>query len=444
MRRDENNVETRRFEYNMLLTARDGRRYRFSGHKVVHNDRLPGDLIRDTTTLFVTLGDVDGGGRVSRQRLGILKIAFRDFTKQVRTIQGIGGASHAARAAAVAKFGALFASQLFDVYGSVFAPLRRFDADRARKKRDLRAGEPEVHAFTTADGKRLRLIRYAGGKKGPVLFTHGLGVSSLIYTIDTIDTNLVEYLVAAGYDCWLLDYRASIDLPYARDLWTADDAAREDYQPAVDLIRKITGAKNVQVMAHCFGATTFVMAMLGGHLTGVRSAVISQIATDVIVPFYPQRLLAKLRAPSLFSAIGLDHVNARATTADSAAGRIADGLIRVVVPFRREERTRSATSNRITALYGQLYETAQLNNLTFEVALPEMFGEANINAFKQLALIARRQTIVDAAGRDTYLPHLVRIAIPLPCIHGALNRCFLPGGPERTGGRRAARNRGVV
>jgi cholesterol oxidase len=440
MRRDEQNVETRRFEYNMLLTARNGRRFRFSGHKVVHNDRLPGDLIRDTTTLFVTLTDDDGGGRGSRQRLGVLKIALSDFTKQVRTIQAIGGGGAAERAAAVAKFGALFASQLFDIYGGIFAPLRRFDGTRARKKRDLRAGEPEVHAFMTKDGKRLRLIRYPGGKKGPVLLSHGLGVSSLIFTIDTIDTNFVEYLVAAGYDCWLIDFRASIDLPYARDLWTADDCAREDYQPAVDLIRRVTGAESVQVMAHCFGATTVVMAMLGGWLTGVRSAVISQIATDVVVPYFPQRLLAQLRAPSLFSAMGLDHVNARATTADGIAGRVADGLIRVFIPFRREARTRSATSNRITALYGQLYETAQLNNLTFEMALPEMFGEANIAAFKQLALIARRQAIVDAAGSDTYLPHLERLAIPIAFIHGALNRCFLPESTERTVARLAARN----
>src|SRR5690606_33112084 len=136
-------------------------------------------------------------------------------------------------------------------------------------------------------------------------------------------------------------------------LWTADDCAREDYQPAVDLIRKQTGAPSVQVLAHCFGATTFVMAMLGGWLTGVRSAVISQIATDVVVPYFPQRLLAQLRAPTLFSVAGLDHVNARATTQDGAAGRVADGLIRVFVPFRRKERTRNATSNRITALYGQ-------------------------------------------------------------------------------------------
>ena len=332
------------------------------------------------------------------RRYGILRIALTDFTKQVRTIQGVGGHSPAARAAAVAKFGALFAAQLFDIYGGVFAPLNRFDPARARKKRDLRAPDPEVHFYTTADGKRLRLIRYAGGKKGPLLFSHGLGVSSLIFTIDTIDTNLLEFLVAAGYDCWLLDYRASIDLQHARELWTADDAAREDYQPAVNLIRQVTGAKSVQVMAHCFGATTFTMAMLGGWLTGVRSAVISQISTDVIVPYFPQRLLAQLRAPSLFSAMGMDHVNARAGVADGVAGRMADALIRVFVPFRREERSRNATSNRITALYGQLYETAQLNNLTFETALPEMFGEANIAAFKQLARIARTGTIVDAGG----------------------------------------------
>lgn len=440
MRRDQNEVETRRFEYNMLLTARDGRRFRFSGHKVVHNDRRPDDLIRDTTTLFVSIADGDGSTRGGRHRYGILKIALSDFTKQIRTLQGIGGHSPVERAAAVAKFGALFAAQLFDIYGGIFAPLNRFDASRARKKRDLRAPSPEVHYFTTADGKRLRLLRYAGGKKGPVLFTHGLGVSSLIFSIDTIDTNLLEFMVAAGYDCWLLDYRASIDLPYARELWTADDAAREDYQPAVDLIREKTGARAVQVIAHCFGATTFVMSMLGGWLTGVRSAVISQIATDVVVPYFPQRMLAQLRAPSLLSAMGMDHVNARAETADGISERIADAMIRVFVPFRREERTRNATSNRITALYGQLYETAQLNNLTFEAALPEMFGEANIDAFKQLARIARGGTIVDASGADTYLPHLERLAIPITFIHGERNRCFLPESTARTVARLAERN----
>jgi cholesterol oxidase len=37
----------------------------------------------------------------------------------------------------------------------------------------------------------------------------------LIFSIDTIDTSLLEYLYAGGCDVWLLDYRASIELPHA-------------------------------------------------------------------------------------------------------------------------------------------------------------------------------------------------------------------------------------
>jgi cholesterol oxidase len=436
MRRSDEAVETRLFEYLMTLATRDGRSISFKGVKYVHDDhRL--DLIEDTTTLFVELTETPNGASAAR---GVLRILPADFAKQVRTIKGTGGSSPTDRLAATAKFGAVFAGQLFDVYGDVFAPVRRYNPDRVRKKRGLAAGEPEVHPFLTADGKRLLLTRYNGGEKGPLLFSHGLGVSSLIFRIDTIDTNLLEFMYARGYDCWLLDFRASVDLPYAGELWTADDCARLDYQPAVDLIRQVTGRDSVQVLAHCFGATTFTMAMLGGYLSGVRSAVISQISADVVVPTFPQRALAYLRAPSLFDLAGIHAVNARATTDDLLAHRIADGLIRVAVPFQREERSRNATSNRITALYGQLYESAQLNQLTFESGLPEMFGEANIAAFKHLALMARRTIVVDAKGNDIYMPHLERLALPTCFIHGAENACFKPESTARTLSRLAARN----
>ena len=170
-----------------------------------------------------------------------------------------------------------------------------------RKKRTLRVPEPEIHLAKTSDGKILKLTRYKGGSKGPLVLSHGLGVSSLIFAIDTIETNLLEALVAAEYDCWLLDYRASVDLPYARELWTGDDVATKDYPAAVAKVRAVTGAPTVQMLAHCFGATTFTMAMLAG-LEGVRSAVISQISTDYVVPWFPQRMLAYLRAPALFEA----------------------------------------------------------------------------------------------------------------------------------------------
>jgi cholesterol oxidase len=460
MRPDASSVDTRRFDYRMRLVARDGRTWRFHGHKEIADDPRRLDLWQDTTTLFVGIeperrggeaagvaGGNPGGNPAAERHAGVLTIALADFARQLSTLAARGGSSPAERAGAVARFGALFAGRLYEVYGGVLSPTRRHDAGKVRRKRELRAGTPELHEFTTADGKRLRLTRYDGGRltgrpgkgKGPLLFTHGLGVSSLIFSIDTIATNLVEYMATAGYDCWLLDYRASIDLPYARERWTADDVARHDYQPAVDLVRSVTGRRSVQVLAHCFGATTFTMAMLTG-LQGVRSAVISQVSTDVVVPAFPQRFLARLRTPTLLSKLGIQWVDARATTADSTLERAVDLAIRLFVPFRPEARTRSATSNRITALYGQLYELSQLDALTFEQGLPEMFGEANIAAFEQLAAIARARRIVDAEGGDTYLDDLSGLAIPILFVHGEKNACFHPESTSLTVARLAAAN----
>lgn len=429
MHLDEDAVETRRFDYQMTLTDKDENTYHLAGHKIVRQDQGI-DIWDDTTRLFVTLRK-GGGGHGDVLAKGLLTIAISDFLRQLRTVKGIDGKNSVSRMHAVAKFTNLFADSLFDVYGGTFVPPERFDAFEARKKRTLRAPLPEVVPFQTKDGKTLRLTRYKGGDKGPLLFSHGLGVSSKIFSIDTIETNLLEYMLASGYDCWLLDYRASTDLAYAHERFTGDEIATLDYPAAVDVVRQKTGKSSVQVIAHCFGSTTFFMAMLAG-LNGVRSAVCSQIATDVVIPWWPQRLLAHLRTPSLLDAVGVDVVNARATEKDSGLMKAMDWLIRFVIPFQNEERTRNATSNRITALYGPLYELEQLNNQTMRSGLPEMFGVANIDAFKQLARIARRKIIVNKDGDDVYLPNIERLAIPIHFIHGAENACFKPESTKRT------------
>jgi cholesterol oxidase len=429
MIRDETAVGTRRFEYKMRLTASDGRSFWFEGHKVVRADRGL-DIWPDTTRLYVDIWT--GGTRQGEpSQRGILSIALGDFLTQMRTIKGTGGRNAADRLRAVARFGAHFAGSLYDIYGGVFAPHQRFDPAAPRKKRDLRVGAPEVHPFATKDGKVLRLTRYKGGEKGPLVFSHGLGVSSLIFSLDTIETNLLEYFYAAGYDCWLLDYRASVDLPYCEEQWTADDVATHDYPAAVGKVREITGRPTVQMLIHCFGSTTFFMAMLSG-LEGVRSAVVSQIATDVVVPWWPQRLLAHLRTPALMGALGVDVVDASATTADSLGARMVDAALWPILRLTGRQPIQNATSNRITALYGPLYNTTQLNQATLDQALPLMFGKANISAFRQLGLIARTGRIVGHDGSERYLPHLSRLKLPICFLHGGDNACFLPESTERT------------
>ena len=219
-------------KYHMILTAAEGKQYLFTGVK----NMRPGGMQRlwpDTTTLYVTIYDGEHDTDPVKAR-GVLTISPTDFAQQLRTIRVTNATSTDERLKAEARFGMAFGGELYHIYGGLAAGPRLVDTDAPpRKKRTLRVDPPTVHPFTTADGVELLLTRYRGGTKGPVLLSHGLGVSSLIFTIDTIDTNLVEYLFAQGYDIWLLDFRASIRLPAARSMFTGDDIAKYDYPAAV-------------------------------------------------------------------------------------------------------------------------------------------------------------------------------------------------------------------
>ncbi|TBC19533.1 alpha/beta fold hydrolase [Rhizobium ruizarguesonis] len=427
---DPDRVETKQMTYTMPLVARDGSRYFMHGIKSIHDDR-GFDLWHDTTTLAVTVhqGPSETSPVIYQ---GTLHIAMQDFLTQLRTFVVTDAPDLTSRLQAMLRFGRFFAGKIFDTYAGPLAHATAFDRDAIRIKRPLRASEPEVHFFETADQKKLRLTRYKGGGKGPVILSHGLGVSSLIFSIDTIETNLLEYLQAEGYDCWLLDYRASTDLQYAHEQWNADIVARHDYQPAIDYVRAKTGSGTVQVIAHCYGAMTLTMALLKG-LKHVRAVVISQISTHALVPWWPQRLLAFMHAPDGLNAIGIKLVDARSSVHRPLLERIMDGVIGFAYPFRSTDRSHNLTSRRVTALYGQLYELDQLNEATL-LAIPEMFGVANITAFRHLSAIARAGHVIQADGTDDYLSsaNLRNFAVPTLFVHGALNRCFAPAGTLMT------------
>ena len=425
---DPESFRAREMRYGMQLSAEDGRTWWCVGTKTIRDD--PGfDVWTDTTTLRVTLheGGSDAGEVVGR---GVLRIAPRDFMRQLSTMTIVGAETLRERLSVRARFGRLFARGLLDVYGDIVTRSSVFDPDAPpRKPRLLRVDAPTVHPFTTPDGKaELLLTRYQGGDKGPVVLAHGLGVSSRIFSTDTIDTNLLEYLYALGYDCWLLDWRTSIELECASTSFTADDVAVQDWPGALAHVRHLTGADTVQVVAHCFGSTTFTMAMLAG-LQGVRSAVLSQVSTHMRTPPLT-RVKTGIRLPTLLQSIGVDAMTAYTDTSDDRRGRALNRVLRMH-PMEREERCDSATCHRITLLYGNLYEHDQLNAETHE-SLHEMFGVCHMEVTKHLARMTRRGHVCRVDGANAYLPHLHRMAIPITFISGAENDTFRPRSTELT------------
>ncbi|MGB3280449.1 MAG: alpha/beta fold hydrolase, partial [Pseudorhodobacter sp.] len=184
------------------------------------------------------------------------------------------------------RFGGFFAKLVFRSYGGVTAYLNNFPAqdDATAPHRAMRLPAPETHAPMVGD-KALGLTRYKGGALGPVVLAPGFGVKAASYAMDTTDENLAEFLVARGYDVWLFDYRGSPALDASRQPFTIDDLAHEDWPAAVKMVLDLTGAKDLQVIAHCFGSTSILMALLAG-LKGVRSVISSQTSLHPITSWY--------------------------------------------------------------------------------------------------------------------------------------------------------------
>jgi pimeloyl-ACP methyl ester carboxylesterase len=139
-------------------------------------------------------------------------------------------------------------------------------------------------AFTTEDGVGCNVINVRGGRaptKGPVLLVHGAGVRANIFRAPS-GRNLVDVLVDEGWDVWLENWRASIDIPHNH--WTLDQAAVYDHPLAVRTVCEQTGSDELKAVIHCQGSTSFMMSALAGLVPEVTTIVSNAVSVHPIVP----------------------------------------------------------------------------------------------------------------------------------------------------------------
>jgi hypothetical protein len=116
--------------------------------------------------------------------------------------------------------------------------------------------------------------------KGPVLLVHGAGVRANIFR-PPVPVTFVDYLLDNGYDVWLENWRASIDLP--ANEWTLDQAAVYDHPAAVRAVLERAGGATLKAVIHCQGSTSFMMSAVAGLLPEVTSIVSNAVALHPIV-----------------------------------------------------------------------------------------------------------------------------------------------------------------
>jgi pimeloyl-ACP methyl ester carboxylesterase len=149
---------------------------------------------------------------------------------------------------------------------------------------DAVAPSTQTVEFASRDGFTCNLIHVTGGApatRGPVLLVHGAGVRANIFRAP-VQTTIVDALRAHGYDVWLENWRASIDLPANR--WTLDQAALYDHPAAVDTVVRETGADSVKAIIHCQGSTSFMMSAIAGLVPRVDVVVANAVSLHPVIP----------------------------------------------------------------------------------------------------------------------------------------------------------------
>lgn len=292
----------------------------------------------------------------------------------------------------------------------------------------------DSHTFTAGDGLPLTLVRIHAEAapepwRGPVLLVHGAGVRGEMFRPPTPRT-LVDALLEDGWDVWLLNWRASIDLSPVP--WTLDDAAVFDHPYAVRQVLQLTGASSLKVVAHCQGSSSITMAAVAGLVPGVDTIVSNAVSLHPVLP----------RLSRVKLGVGTPLLTRFVPHLDPGWGDLPEGVVARVVRaavLATHRECDNAVCRMVSFTYGSgrsaLWSHAHLDEPTHDWLRGE-FGPVPVSFFAQLHAASRAGRMVRVTPHPElpadFTAEAPRTDARFAFFAGEDNRCFLPQGQQST------------
>ena len=278
--------------------------------------------------------------------------------------------------------------------------------------------------FTAGDGTALCLHHTSGGTRGPVVLSPGTAMTALTYCLDSVPINIVEFLVGAGFDVWLFDWRTSPLLAAHRRPYTLDDVAHHDWPAAIALVRERTGAAQVAILAHCLSSPCLLLSLLRGHVPPdhISAVVASQVGLHLqMTPVGTVKLA--MRLDKLLPAGDLIHQ--KPTAVDGRFSDVAISIAARLLPMTFE--CDNGACRRQAATFGELILHSRVDPATHAM-MGDLVPECASAFLKDVAAWTRQDDILTDEDRR----HLDRLRLPIHFISGGENRMFVPEATQKT------------
>lgn len=261
------------------------------------------------------------------------------------------------------------------------------------------------------------------------MLVHGAGVRANIFR-PPVERTIVDCLIEDGYDVWLENWRASIDLP--PNPWTLDQAAVFDHPEAVKRVVAETGCDRIKAIVHCQGSTSLFLSAVAGLTPQVTTIVSNAVSLHPVVP---RLSVFKLRYGVRSVRYVTDYMNPQwGLQAPTAVARMIDWIVKLT-HHECDNPVCKHASFTYGAGFPSLWSHENLNPETHDWIKQE-FAFCSIAFFLQMERSVRAGHLVPVEGWRE-LPRDVLATPPqtearIALFAGESNQCFLPESQIRT------------
>ncbi|KAA8518556.1 hypothetical protein F0562_016030 [Nyssa sinensis] len=407
---------TQYMSYRLLLVASSGSRYILEGKKVMNPYLFALYAWKETTTMHVTFKKVIGDS--SREEMmnfkGQLRIPKRELIKTMISLEGnMRG-----------RFMCLLLQSFLRTY--ILQIPRGYQKDFSSSESQQRPYPSSTfHELKTEDGFIISCRqwkcnqnpqRLEGEKKlSPVLLINGHSTES--YWLPTEPNDLVRTLLEEGHETWLLLPR--LHPLNSSNFFTIEDIGRFDIPAVINKIHELHGPLvKVHVVAHCVGGLAFHIALMGGHVSASHIASLSCTNSSMFF-----RLTASSRVkmwlpliPISMLILGKDKILPLFKTSKcSSQHRLLKSIARLIP---RLERCTCDECEVFSGIFGNTFWHDKISPSMHYWLNKQSLPRLPMAAFPHLRKICNAGFIVDSNGKNLYLNHPERMALPTNYISG--------------------------